>query len=76
MARLVLYLLCFVPLLAVAARAEYPPEFTKAYKAYTELVEQEKYGEAIPHAKKALEIALQSQAFDDETRAKLAFNLG
>lgn len=76
MIRLFAVLACFAMLYANAAASPRPPEFAKAYKAYTELIKQGKVSAAVPHAKTAFEIALKSQAFDDETRAQLAFNLG
>jgi len=61
---------------ATTVMAEHPPEFKKAYRTYTEFLKQGKIGDAIPYAEKALDIALKSDAFDDKTRARLAFNLG
>jgi TonB family protein len=77
MVRIALVLLLFsLPVFVVSALAEQPPDFKEAYQTYSELVEQGKESEAIPYAKKALDIALKSDAFDDEARGKLAFNLG
>lgn len=75
MIRLFPVLACFLILQANAA-APRPPEFAKAYKAYTDLIHQGKVSEAIPHAKAALDIALRSDGFSDGDRARLAFNLG
>lgn len=76
MVRLFAFLCCTVFLETNMAAAQQPPEFIKAYQNYVELMKQGNAREAIPHAKAALDIALKSDAFDDESRARLAFNLG
>lgn len=76
MIRMSAIFLCFVFLYSETAAAPQPPEFKETYETYLQLVEKGEEREAIPYARKALDIALASKAFDDKARAKLAFNLG
>lgn len=76
MIRLTTFLICCLLIPAQAVAGERPAEFDKAYQAYTELMKQDRVSEAVSYAKAALNIALRSDSFSDEDRARLAFNLG
>ena len=67
---------CLTLMVAHFAVADAQTEFTEAFKAYHDAMEQSYYAEAVGHAEKARRLAEEIYADDAKAIATLAYNHG